>query len=183
MPSLIELAGKYSSDKLHWHSYIPKYQELFEGLQVKRLLELGIGYRDLMVPFLPAGVPYVHGSSLKMWEEYFPEAAIFACDIREDALINEGRIRSMVCNVTDPLELGIMCGVYGLIYDVIIDDASHQYEDQRKTTALLLRFSRPFLYVIEDVWEDTGILLAAEFGGELWRGEKGRDDNLVIIRR
>ncbi len=226
-PTLEELAKKYSSDKLYWHSYIPIYESLFhgghmwtpmpgsqapgagpalssfaycqfcryrndspeippcinKGVEVRRLLEIGIGFKDLMVPFLPAGVEYVHGSSLKMWEEYFPEAEIFACDIREDALINEGRIRSMVCDQSSPLELGVMCGVYGLIYDVIIDDGSHQYEQQRISARMLLRYSKPSLYVIEDVWEDTGLLLAQEFNGQLIRGEKGRDDNMVVIRR
>ena len=182
-PTLIELAMKYHSDKLHWHSYIPKYEELFKGMEVKRLLEIGIGYRDLMKPFLPYEVEYVHGSSLKMWEEYFPEAEIFACDIRLDTLINEGRIHSMVCDQSDPFDLGIMCGLFGLVYQVIIDDGSHQYEQQRLTARQLLRYCQPSLYIIEDVWLDTGELLAKEFGGELWKGEKGRDDNLVVIRK
>jgi hypothetical protein len=182
-PSLRQLAQKYASDKLYWHSYIPKYEELFEGLEVKRLLEIGIGYADLMKPFLPEGVSYVHGSSLYMWQEYFPDADIFACDIREDTLINRGRIRSMMCDQSDPFGLGIMCGTYGLIYDVIIDDGSHIPEHQERTAEILLTYTRPSLYIIEDVWEENGLGLAAKFGGELWRGEKGRDDNMVVIRR
>lgn len=182
-PTLLQLAMKYSSDKLYWHSYIPMYTELFKDLKVKRLLEIGIGYKDLMQPCLPAGVEYVHGSSLKMWEEYFPEANIFACDIREDALINEGRIRSILCDQSDPFCLGIMSGIFGLVYDVIIDDGSHIPEHQELTARLLLQYCRPSLYIIEDVWEDTGRGLADKFGGELWNGEKGRDDNMVVIRR
>jgi hypothetical protein len=118
-----------------------------------------------------------------MWEEYFPEAKIFACDIREDTLINEGRIRSLMCDQSDPFSLGIMCGIFGLVYDVIIDDGSHIPEHQEITARILLQYCRPSLYVIEDVWEENGLGLAAKFGGELWRGEKGRDDNMVVIRR
>jgi hypothetical protein len=182
---LRELGVKYSSDKLYWHSYFNDnmYPKLFEGMQVRRLLEIGIGYESLMKPFLPEGIPFVHGSSLRIWEEFFPEAQIFACDIREDTLINEGRIRSMVCDQSSAFDLGCLCGLFGFIYDVIIDDGSHQFEHQRFTATLLLQYLRPSLYVIEDIWADKGQALADEFGGELWRGEKGRDDNLVIIKR
>lgn len=181
--TLEELAKKYSSDKLYWHSYIPMYEKLFAGMKVRRLLEIGIGFRDLMVPFLPAGVEYVHGSSVKMWEEYFPEAMIFACDIREDALVNEGRIRSMLCDQSNAFDLGIMCGAFGLQYDVIIDDGSHDYLHQKITAQLLLKYTRSSIYIIEDVWPNKGQALADEFGGELLCGEKGRDDNMVVIRR
>lgn len=218
MPNLTELAIKYSSDKYHWHSYLPIYTALFEGghfgmpvvgvknldycffckyrsdspvipecinkgIQVKRLLEIGIGHESLMKPFLPADVPYVHGSGLKMWEEYFPEAKIFGCDIREDVLVNEGRIHSMVCDQLSSFDLGFMIGTFGQEWDVIIDDGCHDYEAQHFTASLLLHYAKPSLYVIEDVWADKGKLLAAAFGGEFWQGKKGRDDGLVIIRK
>lgn len=185
-PSLRQLAEKYSSDKLYWHSFIPKYEELFAGMEVKRLLEIGIGFKDLMQPFLPSGMEYVHGSSLKMWEEYFPEAEICACDIREDTLINEGRIRSVVCDQSDYRSLHAMQIQFGPgSFDVIIDDGSHIGEHQWFTAGHLLpRLSKGGLYIVEDVWDNSdGRTLAQVYKGELWRGEKGRDDNLVIIRR
>lgn len=229
-PTLMELAAKYSSDKLHWHSYIPAYTSLFEGghlwrqapgsdepgagpalrslmycdwcryrndspsippclntgIKVERLLEIGIGFKDLMKPFLPAGVEYVHGSSLKMWEEYFPEAQIFACDIREDTLINEGRIRSVVCDQAEYPSLQHMQLEFGPEpFDLIIDDGSHVPDHQWFTAGHLLpRLSKGGVYVVEDVWDNNdGSTLANVYKGELWRGEKGRDDNLVVVRR
>ncbi len=185
-PSLKDLAIKFSSDKYWWHSYIGKYEELFAGLEVKRLLEIGIGYKDLMQPFLPEGVEYVHGSSLRMFEEYFPEAQIFACDIREDTLINEGRIHSVTCDQSDFRSLQNMQIQFGPEpFDVIIDDGSHIPEHQWFTAGHLLpRLAPGGIYIVEDVWNNSdGRSLAQVYKGELWLGEKGRDDNMVVIRR
>jgi hypothetical protein len=155
-----------------------------KGIYVRRLLEIGIGFKDLMVPFLPAGVEYVHGSSLKMWEEYFPEAEIFACDIREDALINEGRIRSVTCDQSIADDVYDMLATFGYKgFDVMIDDGSHDPAHQEFTAGLIQRHFTVRLYIIEDVWEDSGLKLAEKFGGQLIRGELGRDDNMVVIRR
>jgi len=184
IPKLKDLAQKYSSDKLYWHSYIPMYEALFHQRQVFRLLEIGIGFKDLMVPFLPAGVEYCHGSSLKMWAEYFPEADIFACDIREDALINEGRIRSITCDHGSAQQLTELVTWAGGDFDVIIDDGSHQTEHQIMTASLLLPWVKPGgVYVIEDVWPEPGEQMATNFGGILLRGLLGRDDNMVVIQR
>lgn len=181
-PRLYELAEKYSSDKLYWHSYIPTYISLFENLEVKRLLEIGIGFRDLMQPFLPKDVEYVHGSSLKMWEEYFPGADIFGCDIREDALFNEGRIRTDILNQSSMSDIFRMLEVFkSKPFDVIIDDGSHLYEDQRLTASVLLHEVRKGgLYVIEDCWIDGAARLAEEFGGSIIQGAYGRDDNMWV---
>lgn len=185
-PTLMQLAMKYHSDKLYWHSYISsgKYEELFGGLKqpVNSVLELGIGNRDLMLPFLPEGTEYVHGSSLRLWKDFFPDAQIYGCDNREDTLFSEYRIQTMLCDQSQPFDLGCLVGSFGPYFDIIIDDASHQYEDQRLTVSLL-RHSAMQLYVIEDVFPDKGNLLAEEFHGEFWQGEKGRDDGLVIIRK
>jgi hypothetical protein len=90
----------------------------------------------------------------------------------------------MLCDQSKPFDLGYLCGNFGVRYDVIIDDGSHQYEHQRFTAdALLQSLSPDGLYVIEDVWPAPGWKLANEFGGYLLAGEKGRDDNMVVIRR
>lgn len=183
---LYDLAVKYASDKLYWHSYIGFYQELFDQMTipVRRVLEVGIGHEALMQPLLPAGVKYVHGSSLRMWEEYWPNAQIYGCDIREDVLVNEGRIQSCLMDQSNAWDIDTMLRKFGPIFDVIIDDGSHQYEDQHSTATKLLNHVNPGgVYIIEDVWPDKGAQLALEFGGMLWRGDKGRDDNLVVIYR
>lgn len=186
--TLTELAKKYSSDKLFRHSYMPHYEKLLAQRQVKRLLEVGIGYRDLMVPFLPEGVAYCHGSSLKMWSEYWPDAEIWACDIREDTLINEGNIKSVVCDQSSGHSLAEMVWqvTHGLEHklDVIIDDGSHQFEHQKLTASVLLpRLVEGGVYIIEDTYQDKGAELARMFNGRLIVGDKTPDDCLVVIER
>lgn len=192
--TLQDLAIKYASDKWYFHSYIPFYESLFQGRTVRRLLEIGIGYRDLMQPLLPDGVEYVHGSSLFMWRDYFPEAQIFACDIREETLINEGRIRSMVADQSSGVSMANMvfefCAVdergmmhdrpfYG--FDVIIDDGSHQTPHQLLTfDCLRPRLSEGGVYVIEDCQEPER--LAAHTGGTIHKFDKRPDDVLVVIK-
>ena len=186
--TLTELAKKYSSDKLFRHGYLPHYERLLATRNVQRLLEVGIGYKDLMQPFLPEGIEYCHGSSLKMWSEYWPEAEIWACDIREDTLINEGNIHSVLCDQSSGRSLAEMVmastDVLKHKFDVIIDDGSHQLEHQKLTASVLLpRLAHGGVYIIEDTYPDKGAELALLFGGQLIAGYKQPDDFLVVIER
>lgn len=196
MSSLSELAEKYRSDKLLSHSYVPFYQELLSEIHVRNLLEIGIGYPELMEPFAHGWVP---GSSLRMWSEFFPEARIFACDIRPDTLINEGNIRSWVCDQSDEMSIHKLIWAietYGpsawIHFDVIIDDGSHRTSDQLLTAKILL----PHLivggaYVIEDAQEpdvllyELGINVMAKKikSIDVFKFGKRPDDNLVVMRR
>jgi hypothetical protein len=180
--TLTELAIKYSSDRYYSHSYIGFYEELFRGRTVRRLLEIGLGYESLMVPFLPPDVAYVHGSGVKMWADFFPDAEIFACDIREDTLINEGRIRSMVCDQSDPVSLRNMADSFGGPFDFICDDGSHEPLDQMLSAFVLLPYlTDGWIYVIEDCREPERV--AEAVGGEIHRFNKRPDDVLVVIRK
>lgn len=184
-PTLTELARKFASDKLHNHGYLPHYERLLGNMKVHRLLELGIGYRDLMQPFLPKDVEYVHGSSLRMWSEYWPEANIYACDIREDALVNEGNIKSWVADQSKEHDLERLVANCGGKLDVVIDDGSHEFEHQRITLKCLLPWVMPHggIMIVEDTYQDKGAELAKEFGGELIVGTKRPDDCLAVFRR
>lgn len=174
--SLEDLARKYGCDKLSAHGYVPFYEELFRGRTVKRLLEIGIGYRELMKPFVPH---YVHGASLRMWNDFFPDAEIFACDIRQDTLINEGRIHSWVCDQSKVASLLSLAQTVGDNLDVIIDDGSHNRDDQI-VTAIVLKYSLApgGVYIVEDVQEPERV--ATAIGGTIHRFDKRPDDCLVI---
>lgn len=186
---LTQLAIKYNSDKYHFHSYIPNFYEgILAGRSVTRMLEIGIGYRDLMAPLVPE---YTHGSSLYMWSEYFTDAdgvppGVFSCDIREDALINDDdkKIWSMKCDQSKPRELWDLIRWSGGYFDLIIDDGSHQPEHQLITASVLMPSLRPGgLYVVEDCWEDKAHELAAKLGGHVWVGNKRGDDCVVWVER
>ena len=183
--TLTELAKKYGCDKFYSHSYLGVYEQLLAKRKVNRLLELGIGYESLMTPFVPH---YVHGASLRMWSEFWPDADIFACDIREDTLVNEGRIKSVVCDQSSGASLAEM--VFAVTdglkhkFDVVIDDGSHQLEHQKLTASVLLpHIAKGGVYIIEDTYIDKGAELAVMFGGVLVIGTKRSDDCLVVIHR
>lgn len=190
-PSLHDVAVRYGCDKLHSHSYIPVYADLFANRTVRRLLEIGIGFEDLMKPFVPH---YVHGASLRMWADYFPDAEIYACDIREDTLINEGRIHSFICDQSSVTSLvDLMVAIRGAC-DVVIDDGSHVTEHQVLTAKVLLpSMAAGTLYVIEDVRDfESGTWIIQELAPyvlkrrgaaiDLYQGTKRPDDNLVIVK-
>lgn len=175
--TLEELAIKYGSDKYYSHSYVPLYEQLFNGRTVKRLCEIGIGFEHLMSPFTPK---FVAGSSLRMWAEYLPEAEIYACDIRPETLINEGRIHSIIADQSSARDLAqLLCFANGS-FDVIIDDGSHKTADQIFTAQYLIpTMSEGGIYVVEDVQEPA--VVAAAIGGTIHRFNKRPDDCLVVV--
>ena len=180
MSTLTDLAFKYGCDKLHAHSYLPVYESLFKDRTVTRLLEIGIGFEGLMKSFVPF---YIHGASLKMWESFFPEAEIYACDVRMDTLVNEGRIHSCIADQSSLRDLAQLLIFAGGSFDVIIDDGSHQTAHQIFTAEYLLpTMSKGSLYVIEDCYPDTGAKMAEMFNGRLVVGDKRPDDCLVVIQ-
>jgi hypothetical protein len=181
MPTLRELAIKYGSDKLYAHSYIEFYERLFaEMQQVERLLEIGIGFPELMTPFSPT---WVHGSSLRMWSEYFPEAEIFGCDIREDTLFNEGRIKTFCVDQSSYASLEKLRLTIGDDMDIIMDDGSHALHDQVLTFNVFKDSVRTDgVYIIEDVQEPERLvdLIGA---GHIVRFDKRPDDVLVVLQK
>ena len=122
--NLKPIAAKYGSDKCAWHSYGRIYDQLFYGKTVRKMLEIGIGYKGLL------GEKYQNGAGLRMWAEYFPEAEIYGLDLREDALVNEGRIHSYQCDQGSIKSLRAAREAIGTGFDLIVDDGSHQPEHQ-----------------------------------------------------
>ena len=62
---------------------------------IKLLFECGIGTNNPNL-ISSMGADAKPGASLKMWEDFFPNASIFAADIDKDVLINKGRIKSFL---------------------------------------------------------------------------------------
>jgi hypothetical protein len=147
--TLNDLAAKYHCEKLERHSYIPMYAEYFHGRDIRRLLEIGVGWVDLMAPLVSK---YIHGASLLMWRDYLPDAEIYSVDIREDALFQAERIHTMQCDVNLEPELDNMWTAFGGNFDVVIDDGDHETSSQYTTaTRILPKMRHGDLYIIEDV--------------------------------
>jgi hypothetical protein len=179
---LCELALKYRSDKCPQlkHGYTPFYNELLSKMKVRRLLEIGIGTPDIM-NFVHS---YRTGASLFMWQEFLPEAEIFGLDIRPDALINEGRIHSYLCDQSNLTSLRVARGILGGNFDFICDDGSHIADHQVLTANEFIPMLAPGgVYVIEDVL-DVSIQSRINYPTELVNCMYPRiiDDRLVVYR-
>lgn len=158
MTELCELAHKWTTDKALYYSAF--YHEMFKDRRKKvcKLLEFGIGYPELMLkPAARTGARYyIVGASLFMWEEYFPNASIYAVDIKPEIAINSGRIHSFTADQSSDNSLRelFMCFVVeGLKFDIIIDDGSHEPEDQIRTAKICFDFellAPDGVYIVED---------------------------------
>jgi hypothetical protein len=148
---LCELARKHQTDKGGWHlvyggcssdtchNYTPTYYKLLWDRQgdTKKVLEIGVNA----------------GSSLRMWEEFFPNAMIYGLDIRQEVLFNQGRIRCAYADQSNPASL--LSAVHTLgdgPFDLIIDDGSHDFGHQVVSAKTLLpMLVRGGMYIIEDI--------------------------------
>lgn len=143
---LCRVALRHHTDKSHFHNYTPTYHRLLAGKQVKKVLEIGLGWGGLMHN------DYQHAGSLLMWRDYFPEAEIYGLDIRPDALRNEHRIHSFLCDQSSLDSLFRAANEVGGNFDLIVDDGSHVPTHQVSTATVFVPLLAPGgIYVIEDV--------------------------------
>lgn len=160
------------------HHYTETYEKLLAGRKVRKMLEIGCGYRGLFHP------DYVAGGSLFMWAEYFPGSTeIYGIDNREDALVNVGNIKSFLCDQSDMRQLVNTANAIGPNIDFIIDDGSHHPSDQNLTMEIFLPYlAKGGLYVVEDVAYPNQIF---DFGGEFLEFDLQNvpDDRLYMIER
>jgi hypothetical protein len=128
------------------HNYLEVYQELLAGRDIRKIVEVGIGPAHLFHP------EQVAGCSLRMWAEVFPEAQVIGLDYDPKTMIHEERIRSILCDQSDELELRLASHAIGGGIDLFIDDGSHRPADQALTAEVFLPLlSDHGVYVIEDV--------------------------------
>lgn len=128
--TLDELAVAFGTDKgPQGHNYTPLYERHL------RLL------RDRAVTLLEIGI--AAGASLRMWDAWFSAADVIGVDIAPEREVNEGRIRTHVCDVKqyEPMT----------DFDIIVDDGSHDPMDITVAARRLMPRLRPGgWYVIED---------------------------------
>tara|TARA_R110000803_G_scaffold160802_3_gene224663 strand:+ start:587 stop:1195 length:609 start_codon:yes stop_codon:yes gene_type:complete len=148
---LCEIAIKYGSDKCphHYHYYTPKYYEILHDKKVNKMLEIGIGHYEMMKNYV--GDNYERGASLKMWREFFKDANIYGCDILEDVIFEDDRIKTYLCNQQRPYELETMMSKIGKC-DIILDDGSHENQHQFISFIILWKYvEKDGFYIIEDL--------------------------------
>lgn len=132
------------SDKADIHSYLPIYEEILTPYReaAKNLLEIGI----------------FKGASLLMWEQYF-SGNVYGIDCSEQPhggmadlrpLIAEGTHNIIIADATNALE--VHKHLRGVVFDVIIDDGSHDTNAQLISYEIFSKYlSDTGIYIIEDI--------------------------------
>jgi beta-1,4-mannosyl-glycoprotein beta-1,4-N-acetylglucosaminyltransferase len=137
--SLREIGLACGTDKVCKHHYDRWYEQQFKSLRNRplRLLEIGVD----------------NGASLRMWEEYFPQAEIIGIDV--DPRCKQFQSSRATIHIGDQCDRDFLRQVIsstGGNFDVIIDDGGHRMNQQRFVLRTLFSALRPGgWFVMEDV--------------------------------
>jgi hypothetical protein len=164
------------SDKGSVHSYLPVYEELFKPYRGKgSLLEIGV----------------FKGDSLRMWAEYFGKENVAGIDCSETPIDGMADLREMIKDgwpifIMDAENPDIETGEYRPRFNIIIDDAGHEVNQQLNLHRIWSKYVRPGgLYIIEDIQNIDRDRHLFEPLGEIidLRHVKGRYDDVLCICR
>lgn len=152
---LCELGKKYDTDKSsqrnnisdsrYSHPYTILYDSLFKNKQNEniKIAELGI----------------LHGSSLLMWKEYFKNGLIYGFDNNDEFIINfkknynNERIFLNKLNIKNKNDINDIFNNLNILFDIIIDDTTHEFEDQIRIIENTYQYLKPGgLLIIEDIF-------------------------------
>lgn len=136
--SLDKLALEHGTDKSSInHNYAVKYESYFNHIKNDdlKILEIGV----------------LLGNSLKMWEEFFPNAEIYAIDL--DPQCEKYETKRTTVLIGDQSDLNFLESVCKEVtFDIIIDDGSHIPKHQIASFEYLFKKLKPGgIYVIEDI--------------------------------
>lgn len=135
--SLYDFANEYGTDKSS-HGYCPLYEKFLSGYIDKEctLLEMGIG----------------GGGSLKMWRRWLQKSKVIGLDQDENTVkrVESSDYEAITGNQSNIDDLRKL--VQGRFFDIIIDDAGHNSNEQLVAFHFLFDHVYPGgWYVIEDV--------------------------------
>lgn len=167
---LVAIGSRCGTDKGTFHSYLGVYEELLSPWRDKDISILEIGTWT--------------GRSARMWLQYFPSARIIGLDIGGPPLINDDRFTFHQINQRDQKKLRTL--VTDGTLDVVIDDGSHDPEDQRLSfEALWPKVRKGGIYFIEDIQSEASLPYWESRGAKIHKLLKnGRyDDILVVLRK
>jgi len=189
MESLAQIYSRYQGpvdlgcgDKGTVHSYIEVYEKLLADyrLTAQRVLEIGI----------------LTGVSLRMWEEYFFRSEVHGVDLCAQPLNGLADLRPLIAEGTHHISLldatehdQVEAHFAGMVFDVIIEDASHAFEHQLAIYANFQpHLAKNGLYVIEDIADlDTARSTFEQIDSSRQihildrRNLKGRFDDVLIV--
>jgi predicted O-methyltransferase YrrM len=157
---LCEIGKKYDTDKSsqrsnvthyrHCHPYTLFYDSLFNNRRNEPLViaELGILY----------------GGSLLMWKDYFKHASIYGFEFN-DKLIDKfkkncdnDRITLAKIDVKHTDSIIHAFSTLNVMYDIIIEDTTHKFEDQIRIIENVYPYLKPGgMLIIEDIFKSTDV--------------------------
>lgn len=180
--TLSELYTKHKNgdwpDKGSSHSYIEYYEQLLAPYRetAKNILEIGL----------------MSGESLRMWAEYFT-GTVYGMDCSITPIDGIADLRRTIRDgynvrigdATSPAD--VHKHFYGKKFDVVIEDAGHDINQQLEIYATLKNYlNEGAIYIIEDVQDiDRHKGLFSAIGGEIVdrRHIKNRYDDVLVILR
>lgn len=155
---LCELGKKYDTDKSsqrnnvtnerHCHPYTLFYDGLFRHKKDQSLAiaELGI----------------LNGASLLMWREYFANSHIYGFEYNQQFIdqfrnsFDNERITIANMDVTNKNSIYNAFDNLNIQYDIIIEDTTHQFDDQIRVIENAHRFLKPGgILIIEDIFKNN----------------------------
>ena len=153
---LCDIGRKYDTDKSsqrhnisndrHCHAYTLFYDRLFRSRKHEPLeiAELGIA----------------EGSSILMWQEYFTTSYIYGFDVYAEKIVdfknkyNNERITLSTINVHNNDSIKNTFAGINILYDIIIEDTTHQFEDQIRVIENTYQYLKPGgILIIEDIYK------------------------------
>ena len=185
--TLNELVNNNHTDKNTTHSYLNLYENLLSSKKytAKNILEIGIGY--------PGG----NGGSIKMWNDYFVNANIYALDIQHindvwDEIKNKDRINLFTStDAYDEKNFKELFLDKNIKFDMMLDDGPHSLESMKQFIKLYSQImTEDGILMIEDVqsidWIDELKSVVPEnlkkyIQSYDLRANKGRYDDIVFV--
>jgi len=153
---LCEIGKKYDTDKSsqrnnvtdvrHCHPYTLFYEGLFKNKkdETLKIAELGI----------------LDGASLLMWKEYFSNSEIYGFEYDNNLInnfkqnFNNDRVTLSNIDVTNKDSIVKAFSELNILYDIIIEDTTHQFEDQIKVIENTYQYLKPGgILIIEDIFK------------------------------
>lgn len=147
---LCEIGKKYGTDKspqrknASCHPYTLFYDALFKNKRNDNLKIAELGILD--------------GGSLLMWKDYFTNAEIFGFDYDNDLILNfkqrfnNDRITLANVDVTQKNSIDKAFHELNNLYDIIIEDTTHKFEDQINVIENAYQYLKPGgILIIENI--------------------------------
>lgn len=128
----------------HRKGYTAVYEMLFSTLKNKSINFCEIGIEN--------------GGSLQSFSEYFPNARLFGMELLDNKIelcesLNIPRSTILKTDVSNKEILNRTFRSTNCMFDIIIDDASHEKEHQRNTIEIATNYLKPSgILVIEDLY-------------------------------